>query len=114
MISTHILDTSLGKPAENVLINLEKKDSTNHQWVQIASGLTNQDGRVSFNSQPDKGIYRLTFGIEAYFSKNKINNTTDSLFFLDTSVVFQITDTNRKYHIPLLLNPYGYTTYRGS
>jgi 5-hydroxyisourate hydrolase len=114
MISTHILDTSLGKPAENVLITLENKDSNNQQWIQLASGLTNADGRLSFNTPPDKGIYRLTFGIEAYFIKNKIEQTNDGIFFLDTPVVFQISDIHRKYHIPLLLNPYGYTTYRGS
>lgn len=108
MISTHILDTSKGMPAKDVGISLEKKD--NAKWVHIGLGVTNADGRLSFDCPKEEGIYRLNFEIEAYF---KASGNTD-FFFLDTPVVFQITNTDRKYHVPLLLNPYGYTTYRGS
>ena len=106
MISTHILDTSKGMPAVNVEIVLEKKDEATQKWLNIGSGVTNNDGRFVFDIASEMGIYRLNFGIEAYFQ--------GTAFFLDTPVVFQIKDINRKYHIPLLLNPYGYTTYRGS
>lgn len=106
MISTHILDTSKGMPAGNVEITLEKKNSPSGEWTIIGTGTTNSDGRLAFDCPKEMGIYRLTFGIEAYLKED--------IFFLDTPVVFKITDINRKYHIPLLLNPYGYTTYRGS
>lgn len=108
MISTHILDTSIGLPASDVAITLEKKDSQGN-WVSIGKGVTNTDGRLAFDCPKELGIYRLNFEIEAYFLKN--NN---DFFFLDTPVLFQVKSTDRKYHVPLLLNPYGYTTYRGS
>lgn len=108
MISTHILDTSKGQPAADVVIVLEKKEA-NGQWKSIGKGLTNADGRLSFDFEKNTGIYRLNFEIEAYFKKEKVD-----FFFLDTAVVFQVLSTDRKYHVPLLLNPYGYTTYRGS
>lgn len=108
MISTHILDTSLGLPAANVVIDLEKKDLQG-QWNSIAQGITNTDGRIAFECEKAIGIYRLNFHIEDYYKKAGID-----FFFLDTSIVFQVLSTDRKYHVPLLLNPYGYTTYRGS
>lgn len=108
MISTHILDTSLGLPAADVVIVLEKKDQ-HGQWTSIAQGITNPDGRIAFECEKSVGIYRLNFQIEDYYKKAKIE-----FFFLDTSIVFQVLSTDRKYHVPLLLNPYGYTTYRGS
>lgn len=114
MISTHILDTSKGMPAGDVLISLEKKEATNGEWIKIGSGTTNVDGRLSFDCPKEKGIYRLNFGIESYFKKDKSREVSGDYFFLDTPVVFQINNTERKYHVPLLLNPYGYTTYRGS
>lgn len=108
MISSHILDTSLGLPAENVSISLEIKDSSG-QWQSIGAGQTNSDGRISFDCPKKAGSYRLLFGIEDYYRTKNIES-----FFLDTSIVFQVQHTDRKYHVPLLLNPYGYTTYRGS
>ncbi len=108
MISTHILDTSLGLPAADVVITLEKKDNAGN-WISIGKGQTNTDGRLAFVCPQETGIYRLNFEIEAYYKKRK-----SEFFFLDTPVVFQVLSTDRKYHVPLLLNPYGYTTYRGS
>lgn len=107
MISTHILDTSRGSPASDVTVVLEKK--ANDSWQSIGQSQTNVDGRISFNVPRDAGSYRLTFQVEDYFKKHNIIP-----FFLDTPVVFQIKDTARNYHIPLLLNPYGFNTYRGS
>ena len=106
MISSHILDTSIGAPAKNVAIILEKK--VDDVWTTIGTAVTNADGRVSFDCEKATGIYCLRFGLESYY-KN-----TDDFFFMDTPVIFKVTDVSRKYHVPLLLNPYGYTTYRGS
>jgi len=108
MISTHILDTSLGKPASGVWVTLEKKQEPG-EWVSLKREQTNTDGRINFDCPYEKGIYRLSFEIEDYFSQNKCES-----FFQNTPVVFKVADTQRKYHVPLLLNPYGYSTYRGS
>jgi 5-hydroxyisourate hydrolase len=109
MISTHILDTTRGMPAGDVVISLEKQDASGI-WQNIGSGKTNTDGRLVFECEKKAGHYRLNFGIENYFSSIV---KTDH-FFMDTSVVFNITNLERKYHVPLLINPYGYSTYRGS
>lgn len=107
MISTHILDTSLGVTASGVLVELARYE--NNEWQVIADEKTNSDGRIVFNCQASPGVYRLKFKIEDYFLKNNIKP-----FFIVAPVVFNIEDTSRKYHIPLLLNPFGYSTYRGS
>ncbi|MFT6631131.1 MAG: 5-hydroxyisourate hydrolase [Bacteriovoracaceae bacterium] len=107
MISTHILDTSLGSPAAGVKVTLEMFDNEN--WKEISKGETNADGRFVFDNESVQGKYRINFFTIDYFIKNK----TES-FFLDTPVAFHVIDTNRKYHVPLLLNPFGYSTYRGS
>ncbi len=107
MISTHILDTTKGAPAAQVKVSLEQKKGT--EWTLIAHEETNTDGRIVFNSPAEIGIYRLTFEIESYFKRQG-----QEYFFLNTPVVFQVLNTERKYHVPLLLNPYGYSTYRGS
>lgn len=107
MISTHILDTSIGNPAAGVKVTLEKQNGD--QWNEIGTGMTNDDGRHFFDIPYEAGNYRINFFTTDYFQKNK-----SECFFLDTPVAFHITDTSRKYHVPLLLNPYGYSTYRGS
>ena len=108
MISTHVLDTSLGTPAKGIVVELERQSGS--QWTRIAREETNADGRIAFASCPhEAGTYRLSFEIEPYFKRNGL-----AAFFPSATVVFHITDTGRKYHVPLLLNPYGYSTYRGS
>ncbi len=107
MISTHVLDTSRGLPAAGVSVSLEKKNGS--AWNLIDSVETNSDGRIAFNSPPLTGTYRLTFEFESYFLKSKTDH-----FFTTAPVIFHIDDSNRKYHVPLLLNPFGYSTYRGS
>lgn len=107
MISTHILDTSLGMAAKDVHVTLEKYDGAS--WSVVSENKTNTDGRIIFDCQNVAGDYRLIFDIVDYFkSKNQES------FFLNTPVTFRITDTKRKYHVPLLLNPFGYSTYRGT
>jgi 5-hydroxyisourate hydrolase len=105
MISTHILDTTKGLPASGVTVTLEKKENSN--WIQIGQDKTNTDGRISFDNPKVAGIYKLTFNIEEYFGEHEH-------FFMNTPIIFNIKNTDRKYHVPLLLNPYGYSTYRGS
>jgi 5-hydroxyisourate hydrolase len=107
MISTHILDTSKGFPASGVPVYLEAGEG--NTWKPLAAGETNADGRHVFDVPFIAGRYRIRFGIETYYSRSG-----EKPFFLDVPVAFEITDTARKYHIPLLLNPYGYSTYRGS
>lgn len=105
MISTHILDTSKGLPAAGVSVLLEKHNGSG--WMTIDEDKTNTDGRIAFDCPYENGIYRLTFKIEEYYQD-------EEFFFMNTPVVFQVKNTQRKYHVPLLLNPYGYSTYRGS
>lgn len=107
MISTHILDTTLGQPAAQVPVTLEREQGG--AWREIAREQTNADGRISFNVASEAGNYRLTFQVEEYFRRAGRDH-----FFLNSPVVFRIQDTQRKYHIPMLLNPFGYSTYRGS
>lgn len=107
MISTHILDTSVGNPAADVKVTLEILEG--NEWSEIITGVTNSDGRFVFENDNSPGKYRINFFTEEYFQKSKTE-----CFFLQTPVAFKITDTNRKYHVPLLVNPFGYSTYRGS
>ena len=106
MISTHILDTNLGKPAHNVAIKLY-----NAQHHLLGQGLTDQDGRIKdFGVQTlPVGEYQLEFEIAPYF---EAQHTTT--FFPKVCICFSITQTNQHYHIPLLISPYAYSTYRGS
>ncbi len=110
-ITTHILDTSLGKPAAGVLVRLETTDA-DFQWEILASGITNSDGRVP-NLLPSNdplpiGTYRLVFEVEEYFLDGG-----RKAFYPFVLIVFDVSDASH-YHVPLLLNPFGYSTYRGS
>ena len=107
MISTHILDTSLGSPAESVAVKLQKKEGDT--WKDLSKGHTNVDGRFVFDCEKAAGVYQIIFDIEDYFKKSG-----RECFFMNTPVIFKVVDTQRKYHVPLLLNPFGYSTYRGS
>lgn len=108
MISTHILDTSLGMPARDVPVLLEKKTKTS-SWETLSNAKTNLDGRIIFNNKAEEGEYKLTFFIEDYFFK-----LGHEPFFLNIPITFKVLDASRNYHIPLLLNPYGHSIYRGS
>jgi 5-hydroxyisourate hydrolase len=105
MISTHILDTTKGSPAAGVKVILEKKSSNG--WFLIGENTTNSDGRIVFDCPKEIGDYRLTFHIEDYFQGQEH-------FFLNTPISFRIKTTERKYHVPLIINPFGLSSYRGS
>ncbi|HYL46645.1 MAG TPA: hydroxyisourate hydrolase [Candidatus Limnocylindrales bacterium] len=109
-ISTHVLDTSAGKPAAGVPVVLEAE--VKGGWKELARGETDADGRLRFASSPGSGsggIYRLTFETRAYFQARKIE-----ALYPQVCVVFQVRNANERHHIPLLLSPYGYSTCRGS
>lgn len=110
-ITTHVLDTAKGKPAAGVPATLQKSTGQDH-WETIATGTTNADGRI-----PDllpkeiivaPGTYRIVFDTKSYFEAKKSKS-----FYPSVSVVFETVDSGL-YHVPLLLSPFGYSTYRGS
>ncbi len=108
-ITTHILDTTKGKPAANVTIILY--GGANDEWTELARGITNSDGRIADLLNKDDllqyGIYKMRFETKDYFDRQQVKT------FYPLEIIFEI-DTDQHYHIPLLLNPFGYTTYRGS
>jgi 5-hydroxyisourate hydrolase len=103
-VSTHVLDTSLGRPAAGVRVTLQ-----NSQGAAIGSAVTDADGRArDFTGALLAGSYRLRFDVAAYFRESERES-----FYDDVVVSFHIDGTGH-YHVPLLLSPFGYTTYRGS
>ena len=109
-VTSHILNTSTGKPAAGITIILYNGE--NDEWIEIERGVTNEDGR-STDLLDDKvklieGIYKLRFETKDYFDKDRIPT-----FYPYVEIIFEI-NSDDHYHIPLLLNPFGYTTYRGS
>ena len=104
-VSTHILDTSTGRPASGVAVELSR-DS-----VVVASGLTDADGRVAdlWQGALEAGSYRLHFAVADYFLE-----TGRETFFPGVVIEFSVVDLEQHYHVPLLLSPFGYSTYRGS
>ena|ERR1035441_2805411 len=111
-ISTHVLDTSVGKPAPRVLVKLER-NVPGSGWIVLAEAVTDLSGRVGQLLPPNDhlhpGAYRLRFDVEAYFA-----DFQKETFFPEVSIQFEIRDPASHYHVPLLLSPYGYSTYRGS
>jgi 5-hydroxyisourate hydrolase len=110
MITTHVLDTARGKPAAGVPIVLERFDE-DHWWI-LGRGSTDDDGRLR-NLLPEGaplvgGRYRLTFDTGAYF-----RSCGQSGFYPEVAVVFTVA-AGERHHVPLLLSPFGYSTYRGS
>lgn len=109
-LTTHILDTSKGKPAFGVSVVLCQHKKS--KWIEIAKGVTNLDGRIpdllKKNAVMELGTYKLKFETQSYFTKQTIQT-----FYPFVEIVFQVT-TEEHYHVPLLLNPFGYSTYRGS
>ena len=109
-ITTHILDTHLGKPAQHVPIQLRQLQDG--AFVEIASGSTDDDGRISDLLSPGTiapGVYQMRFDTEAYHTSLGIAG-----FYPEVVVTFEIKATDEHYHIPLLLSPFAYSTYRGS
>lgn len=110
-LSVHILNQQTGVPSKNVDVTLEKQQPAG--WDMLAEGKTDDDGRIKSLYPQDKdmqpGVYRVTFKTGDYFKNEKL-----STFFPEVPVLFTVTKTNEKLHIPLLLSQYGYSTYKGS
>lgn len=111
-ITTHVLDTAQGKPAHGVPVLLQYHLGSG-EWEDKAYGVTNLDGRIpdllSPQTRLEKGTYRLTFSTGDYFKSQ-----TQTGFYPYVPVIFELEDPAQHYHVPLLLSPYGYSTYRGS
>jgi 5-hydroxyisourate hydrolase len=103
-LSTHVLDTAAGRPAQGIAVRLERSGEAG--WAQVAAGVTDDDGRLQdWVPEFPHGVYRLVFDTGAYLG--------DDAFFPEVVVTFAVT-AGGHYHVPLLLSPYGYSTYRGS
>jgi 5-hydroxyisourate hydrolase len=105
-LSVHVLNLQDGLPSPDVDVVLEKQNGL--QWSLLNSSVTNAQGRVPA-LYPEAGIYRVTFKTEKWFSTRK-----SVTFFPEIPVVFSVDGSVAHYHIPLLLSPYGYSTYRGN
>lgn len=107
-ITTHVLDTARGTPAEGIAIVLERQDGV--EFVQLGQGHTDADGRLRTLLEPgplQPGTYRLRFELTAYFGEA-------AHFFPEATLTFRVTEASAHYHVPLLLSPFGFSTYRGS
>jgi 5-hydroxyisourate hydrolase len=111
-ISTHVLDTAKGKPAAGVPVRLEHQDSSG-KWSSLSAGRTDQDGRCTQLLQDGavltEGVYRLTFDTAAYFAACGVDGLYPAV-----EILFRVRAGETHFHVPLLLSPNGYTTYRGS
>ena len=111
-ISTHVLDVSMGKPAKDVSVRLERREHSG-DWLVLFSSRTGSDGRCAQLLPPNEnlsaGVYRLNFDIASYFQAQEI-----ATLYPLIEVAFQVLEGESEFHIPLLLSPNGYSTYRGS
>lgn len=101
MITTHVLDTALGKPGRGIAIELSRLEDD--EWIRVGAGETDDDGRLKTLTPPGPvppGIYKLRFQTNGFFPVVEIQ--------------FVVEDGEQHYHVPLLLSPFGYSTYRGS
>ncbi|MCB9523844.1 MAG: hydroxyisourate hydrolase [Myxococcales bacterium] len=109
-LTTHVLDTAIGRPAEGIMILLERNE--HGDWRKLAQGETNADGRITDLLPPGgltAGFYRMTFMTAAYFLAQEVET-----FYPVVQVAFQVTRPEEHHHVPLLISPFGYSTYRGS
>jgi 5-hydroxyisourate hydrolase len=110
MITTHVLDIARGVPAASVVVHLAVRRGK--EWAPVASETTDARGRInSFGDQLEleAGVYRLTFEVGAYQSEHGV-----SPFFPEVQIAFDVRDERAHYHVPLVISPFGYSTYRGS
>ncbi|MEU2711719.1 hydroxyisourate hydrolase [Streptomyces sp. NPDC007205] len=126
-VSTHILDTSIGRPAEGVAIQLAARSGRGADWQALGGSATDADGRCKDLPALPEGTthVRLDFAVEAYFEEQSANKQADAqqdapanrdsgaVFFPEVAITFAV-KPGEHYHVPLLLNPFGYSVYRGS
>jgi 5-hydroxyisourate hydrolase len=108
-VTTHVLDAVSGRPAAGVDVSLEHQVTDG--WAAVASGTTDDDGRITDFGPVDlePGTYRVTFATGAHFAR-----TGQPSFYPEVVISFSLTDPDAHYHVPLLLSPYAFSTYRGS
>jgi 5-hydroxyisourate hydrolase len=120
-LSTHVLDAATGRPAAGVRVRLERAGDGG--WAPAGEGTTGPDGRLRLSGDPgdpddpgdpsaggaEPGVYRMTFGSGAYFQARGC-----ATFYPEVSITFEMTERAEHYHVPLLLSPFAYSTYRGS
>jgi 5-hydroxyisourate hydrolase len=109
-ITTHVLDTSLGRPGAGIRVELHRK--SDDAWKFVGQGRTDANGRcgdLMGNAKPEPGTYRLIFHAAEYFREENAKT-----FYSEIPVIFEVGDSNQHYHVPLLISPFGYSTYRGS
>ena len=108
-LSTHVLDTARGRPAAGLRVTVQVQDGDG--WRDVGGGVTDTDGRVPglLAGELSAGTHRLTFATGAWFEAQGVAG-----FYPEVAVVCRIDDPAAHYHVPLLLSPYGYSTYRGS
>jgi len=111
-ISTHVLDLAHGRAAQDVPVRLERRESSG-EWSRLGSGSTNADGRCAQllpeNEKLRAGLYRLVFDTASYHHAQEVEG-----FYPVVEITFHVKEGDSAFHIPLLLSPFGYTTYRGS
>ncbi len=106
-LSTHVLDAMTGRPAQGVAVELEER--VDGQWRAMAESQTDGDGRIGALGDPREGVHRLRFDTGAYFAAAGVDT-----FYPEVVVTFTVLDGAAHYHVPLLLSPFAYSTYRGS
>lgn len=111
-ITTHVLDTASGLPAAGVAVILDRR-ADDGQWDAVGRGHTDNDGRLKTlypgNDAPEPGVYRLTFDTQRYFDSIDVET-----FYPEVVIVFETLAGQTHYHVPVLLAPFGFTTYRGT
>ena len=121
-VSTHILDTSIGRPAEAVAVQLSARSGPGADWQALGGSATDADGRCKDLPALPEGTthVRLDFAVEPYFEKKQADaqqdapaNRDSGAFFPEVAITFAV-EPGEHYHVPLLLNPFGYSVYRGS
>jgi 5-hydroxyisourate hydrolase len=109
-ITTHVLDMSRGTPAAGVRVELHRKSG--EEWTSIGEGRTDGNGRcqnLASEAHLHSGTYRLLFHASAYYQALNVET-----FYSEIPIIFEVRDAGAHYHVPLLLSPFGYSTYRGS
>lgn len=111
-ITTHVLNVAAGQPAGGISVKLEAQFDSG-EWIAIGASTTDEDGRssdlIKGEAEISPGSYRLRFDTREFFSRVGVES-----FYPEVVVTFTVKNATEHYHVPVLLSPFGYTTYRGS
>lgn len=114
-LTTHVLDTARGLPGDGMAVELSRRDGGG--WLSIRRAVTNADGRTDAPllapGELEPGEYELLFAVGSYFARHRVT-TTDVPYLADVPVRVTLGDPDAHYHVPLIVSPWSYTTYRGS